>query len=319
MSRKSLLYYSSFAALPILCALLWVLELKLNGQVINRWVPHWSDLAVIGSLIVLQQLFVYRSGISQRPVLARDVTSTLVNVYVTGALTGAIVLPVLLYLEMHFLGRKMLFAKPEQLGPVWLQLLMIPLFVSFFRYWMHRTQHKVGFLWKLHSYHHRVSDLKAMNIYVSHPLDFALRNVLVFLILGIIGFNPFAVLITAPVIAMWGQFAHCGGDMKGGWLNYIFVTPEVHRWHHSAEVPEGHKYSCNYGVEFAFWDVLFGTYHVPRKNGQVVQAARLGDPSGVGDESNYLRLLLAPLGLWPAAAWCGRLVGIGSKGPQPAE
>ena len=37
--------------------------------------------------------------------------------------------------------------------------------------------------------------------------------------------------------------------MKGGLLNYLFVTPEVHRWHHSAKVPEGYGYSCNYGVE----------------------------------------------------------------------
>ena len=115
--------------------------------------------------------------------------------------------------------------------------------VSFFRYWMHRWQHSNEFLWKLHSYHHRVTDLKATNTFVSHPLDYALRNVVVFVVLGVVGFAPLALLIALPALAIPGIFSHCGAELKAGALSRWFVTPEVHRWHHSAVVPEGHRYS----------------------------------------------------------------------------
>jgi sterol desaturase/sphingolipid hydroxylase (fatty acid hydroxylase superfamily) len=216
----------------------------------------------------------------------------------------------------HYLGRKLIFASPEQLGPFWLQVIVILLSVSLFRYWMHRWQHKNEFLWSLHSYHHRVTDLKASNAEVSNPIDFALRNIVVFLVLGIVGFDPFAILVSVTAANVTATFSHCGGDVKGGFLNYVCVTPEVHRWHHSAKVPEGHKYSCNYGVEFAFWDIIFGTYYLPQKDGQTVQAERIGHPAGLPDEPNYLKLVLVPLGLYRPLPWFGRG---GSQGQQPAE
>jgi sterol desaturase/sphingolipid hydroxylase (fatty acid hydroxylase superfamily) len=233
-----------------------------------------------------------------------------------------IVLPVLAFFPEHFLGRKLVLASPAQLGPVWLQVLVIILVVSFARYWVHRLQHSVPFLWELHSYHHRVTDIQASNTYVSHPIDFALRNVLIFLLLGIIGFSPLALLIAVPATNISGTFSHCGGDVKGGLLNYMFVTPEVHRWHHSAKVPEGYGYSCNYGVEFSFWDIIFKTFYLPVKNGVTAQPERIGYPGGgLPDEGNYLKLLLVPLGLYRPLPWATQLVRMvkGPKGEQPAE
>jgi sterol desaturase/sphingolipid hydroxylase (fatty acid hydroxylase superfamily) len=259
----------------------------------------WDRLVLMGAVILLERIYHYRYAVSQRAVLKRDVFSNIVNLYVNGFVTGLIVLPLLAFLPEHFLGRKWFFASSEQLGPVWLQVAMIAVFVSFFRYWMHRLQHENQFLWNLHSYHHQVTDLKAFNSYVSHPIDYSLRNIVVYFILGVVGFSPLAILIAVPLTFIGAAFSHCGADLKGGFLNYLFVTPEVHRWHHAAEVPEGYGYSCNYGVEFPVWDMLFGTFYLPQKDGQTLQPERIGHPGGVPDEPSYLRLLLTPLGLWP--------------------
>jgi sterol desaturase/sphingolipid hydroxylase (fatty acid hydroxylase superfamily) len=285
-------------------------------------VPKWDTLLILATMVILERIYTYRYAVSQRSVQARDVISNVVNLYVTGAVTGMIVLPVLAFFPEHFLGRKLVLASPAQLGPVWLQVLVIILSVSFFRYWMHRLQHSVPFLWELHSYHHRVTDIQASNTYVSHPIDFALRNVVIFLLLGVIGFSPFALLIAVPATNISGTFSHCGGDVKGGLLNYLFVTPEVHRWHHSAEIPEGYGYSCNYGVEFSFWDMIFGTFYLPVKNGVAEQPERIGYPGGgLPDESNYLKLLLVPLGLYRPLPWFMRVARMvkGPRGQQPAE
>lgn len=313
MSAKNITYVSSLLILPVLYLVFYAIHISTHGYAIEQWLPKWDRLLLLVTIIGLERLYTYRYAVSQRAVLTRDIIANIVNLYVTGAVAIMIVLPLLQFFPEHFLGRKLVFASSEQLGPFWLQVLVILLSVSFFRYWMHRMQHTNEFLWSLHSYHHRVTDLKASNAEVSNPIDFALRNVLVFLILGIVGFDPFAILFGVTVTNVTPVFSHCGGDVKGGFLNYLCVTPEVHRWHHSVKVPEGYGYSCNYGVEFSFWDVLFGTYYLPHKDGQTVQPEHIGHPGGLPDESNYLKIVLAPLGLYRPLPW------FKPQGQQPAE
>jgi sterol desaturase/sphingolipid hydroxylase (fatty acid hydroxylase superfamily) len=315
MSTKAIVYVSSLVILPVLYLVFYAIHVSSQGHAIGAWLPKWDRLLMLAAIIILERIYTYKYAVSQRSVLPRDIIANIVNLYVTGAVAGMVVLPVLAFFPQHYLGRKVLFASPDQLGPFWFQILFILLSVSQFRYWMHRMQHTNAFLWELHSYHHRVTDLQAMNGEVSNPIDFALRNVVIFFVLGVIGFDPFAILLAVTANNVTAQFSHCGADVKGGVLNYFFVTPEVHRWHHSAEVPEGYGYSCNYGVEFSFWDTLFGTFYLPQKDGEVVQPERIGHPGGLPDESNYLKLLLAPLGLYRPLPWFKRPI----EGPQPAE
>jgi sterol desaturase/sphingolipid hydroxylase (fatty acid hydroxylase superfamily) len=307
VSANNVVYASRFAILPTLFVVFLAVRISFKGLALDHWLPNWDALPIIGTLIILERLYVYKHATSQGALLARDISSTFVNLFVTGAVTGFVVLPILVFFTQLYFGRKLVFASSGQLGPLWAQIVAIVLLVSLFRYWMHRLQHSNKFLWKLHSYHHRVTDIRASNIFVSNPIDYMLRNVLIILVLGIVGFNPLALLIAIPAVQIYGFFSHCGGDLKGGWLNYLFVTPEVHRWHHTAEVPEGYGYSVNYGVEFSFWDVLFGTYYLPQKDGQTIPA-RVGCPCGLADESNYLRLLLVPLGLYGIVFWLRRVV-----------
>jgi len=321
MTNRAVFYVSSLMIVPALFVAFYGVRFLGRVYAIDQWVPKWDTLLILATMVVLERIYTYKYAVSQRSVQARDVISNVVNLYVTGAVTGMIVLPVLVFFPEHFLGRKLILTSPEQLGPVWLQVLAIMLSVSLFRYWMHRLQHSVPFLWELHSYHHRVTDIQASNTYVSHPIDFALRNSVIFLLLGVIGFSPFALLIAVPATNISGTFSHCGGDVKGGLLNYLFVTPEVHRWHHSAQVPEGYGYSCNYGVEFSFWDIIFGTFYLPVKNGVAEQPERIGYPGGgLPDEGNYLKLLLVPLGLYRSLPWFMQVLRMvtGRKGQQPA-
>jgi sterol desaturase/sphingolipid hydroxylase (fatty acid hydroxylase superfamily) len=198
--------------------------------------------------------------------------------------------PIVVFFPELILGRSVFFATSEQLGPLWLQFIVAMLLYDFLRYGIHRVQHIVPFLWELHSYHHSVTDLKASNTFVSHPIDFALRNILPPVILGYIGFHPAAVVFGAGLATAASLMSHCGAGLHAGWLNRLFVTPEVHRWHHSANVPDGHQYSVNYGVGIVIWDQLFKTYYLPMKDGVPVQPDKLGHPEGIADERNYFKL-----------------------------
>jgi len=319
MSAVSKSQLVNLAVLPLVMVVFFALRIVAQTHPeIDAWIPRWDRLMLFALVILLERIYHYRYAVSQRYVLTRDIISNIVTLYMITFVTTLLVLPVLSYPSEQFLGRKLIFASSDQLGPIWLQIAIIIVFVSFFRYWMHRLQHESQFLWELHAYHHRVTDLKATNTYVSHPIDYALRNVVVYLVIGIFGFDPIAILIAASFTFIGGALQHCGADLKGGILNYGFVTPEVHRWHHSAKVPEGYGYSCNYSVDFPIWDMLFGTFYLPKKDGQILQPERIGHPDGLPDEGNYLRLLLAPLGLWPRS-WRKNLTGLaGTERLPPA-
>src|SRR4051812_31875194 len=186
-----------FLILPVLFTVLVVISIQWHS--LDQQLPHWTTFLTLAAVILMERLYANSKAVSQKALLIRDLTSTLVNVFITGVVTAFLVLPVLSFGTQHLFGRKFLFT--SSLGPVWLQIIAILLLVSLFRYWMHRLQHRNEFLWKLHSYHHSVTDLRALNDLTSNPVDFALRNVLVYSLLGIVGFDSIAFLIAVPILS----------------------------------------------------------------------------------------------------------------------
>jgi hypothetical protein len=138
ISTKTVFYVSSLLILPVLYLFFYVLKVSTNGYAIEHWLPKWDRLLLIIAIILLERIYTYKYSVSQKAVLGRDIISNVVNLYVTGPSTAMVVLPILVLGPEHILGRKLVFAAPGQLGPFWLQIVLILLSVSFFRYWMHR-------------------------------------------------------------------------------------------------------------------------------------------------------------------------------------
>lgn len=319
MLAKRFLDFSRYALLPGLMLGFGAMTLLMRGGPFAKAFPYYHTFLVFFAMITFERVYSYSRAVSQRHMLWRDLMSTAVQTFVAASVMGAVVLPVLHYFPNTFLGRRFLFGLSNQLGPLWIQVVIVFLLSSFWQYWMHRFEHYNEFLWKLHGYHHSVTHIQISNVLVSNPLDWALRNVLGGLVLSIVGFNPIATVI-AGVFGAYGDFSHCGADLKGGWLNYIFNGPEVHRWHHSVKFPDGPKfrYGCNFGVGVTFWDQLFGTFYLPKdEKGNVVPPLALGHPSGYPDEPNYLKILFAAR----AFPFVERLLGEKSELPSsvPAE
>ena len=146
----------NFAVLPLVMVVFFALRIVAQTYPeIEAFIPRWDRVMLFAVVILLERIYRYRYAVSQRYVLTRDIISTIVTLYVIGFVTALLVQPVLSYPSERFLGRELIFGSPDQLGPIWLQVLIIIVFVSFFRYWMHRLQHENQFLWALHAYHHR--------------------------------------------------------------------------------------------------------------------------------------------------------------------
>jgi sterol desaturase/sphingolipid hydroxylase (fatty acid hydroxylase superfamily) len=170
--------------------------------------------------------------------------------------------------------------------PVWAQVVLKIAAGDFLRYWLHRWSHEHGALWRLHEVHHAPRKLYALNVFRFHPLDKALQflgDTLPFILLGV---GPETLAYYFVVYATGGFFQHSNLDVRYGWLNYLVVGPELHRWHHSREVAES---NANYAHTFVLWDLLFGTYRRPKD--RRVEALGLLDD---GYPSGFLRQLAAP-------------------------
>ncbi len=294
MLAKKFLDLTRYAMLPFLLIALGAMTLLARGSAFAHAFPYYDSFFLYLAVIAIERIYSYSRAVSQRHMIWRDLMSTAVQTFLAGAVMSAIVLPVLRYFPNAFLGRRFLFGLSNQLGPLWVQVLAVFLLSTFWEYWMHRFEHYNAFLWKLHGYHHSVTHIQISNVLVSNPFEWALRNILGGLLLSIVGFNPIAIVI-AGTLNVYGDFSHCGGDMKGGWLNYFFNTPEVHRWHHAAEFPDDQRfrYGCNFGVGVTFWDIIFGTFYLPQdEKGHAIPPARIGHPGGYADEPNYLKILL---------------------------
>jgi len=289
MSVRKALSRLAFLVFPLALLLVYWENAYFDGHPLDQTI-HLTTFLGLAVLLVLEALFRYEKAVSQKELAVRDIASTAFNVFITGTVGSMLFVPIVLFVSQRLFGRSLFFATSDQLGPLWLQLVLAALLYELLRYSIHRVQHIVPFLWELHSYHHSVTDLKASNTYVSHPIDFALRNVLPPVILAFVGFDPAAIVFGVSLVTAASLMSHCGAGLHAGWLNRIFVTPQVHRWHHSAKVPDGHKYSVNYGVGLVVWDRLFGTYYLPMKDGVPVQPDKLGHPDGVADEGNYFKL-----------------------------
>jgi ornithine lipid hydroxylase len=145
--------------------------------------------------------------------------------------------------------------------PIWLQAALTIVVVDFLRYWLHRAAHENDTLWRLHSVHHSVEQMYWLNTARFHLIEKALQMSLDSL--------PFLLMaVDARVLALYyiayatnGFFQHCNIELRYGVLNYIVGSAETHRWHHS-RIPR--EANANYGNTVIVWDLVFGTWFLPR-------------------------------------------------------
>jgi len=141
--------------------------------------------------------------------------------------------------------------------PMWAQVCLGVVAAEFGLYWAHRIAHEIRPIWRVHAIHHSVRKLWFVNTGRFHFADSVLKIVLGASILIGLGAPLEVVKWLSAVTAFIGMMTHCNVEMRFGPLNYIFNTPELHRWHHSQDLREGDK---NYGENVVIWDLLFGTY-----------------------------------------------------------
>lgn len=144
--------------------------------------------------------------------------------------------------------------------PAGIRLVAGVVLFDFVTYWLHRWSHEVGSLWRFHSVHHSTEKLDWVSGLRGHPLDGALLAP-PFLFLLAAGFSYEVAGALAVVQIVTGLFLHANVRWRWRALHRIVITPEFHHWHHADERAAHHT---NYSVFLPIWDIVFGTYFMPK-------------------------------------------------------
>ncbi len=264
-------------------------------------------MLVLGAPLVLSALFlvseraVARIAGRERPprALRRGWKTDLVYLIMTALITSpvvrlAAVLPIALLvlanvtsLDVLRLGAYRGFG-PLASQPVWLQAIEIYALADLIGYGSHRLFHRGGW-WRFHAVHHSSEDLDWLGSMRVHPLDELTNKVLQSTPILLLGFNPTVTASAGPVFMVYAMVLHSNVDWDLGPLRTVIATPVFHRWHHAKDPEAQNK---NFADLLPLWDILFGTYYMPRDR----------RPSGFGIQEpmpgSYLAQIWAPF-VWP--------------------
>lgn len=149
---------------------------------------------------------------------------------------------------------------PLSRQPLWLQTIEIYLLVDFLAYWSHRLFHG-GLWWPFHAVHHSSEELDWMSSIRVHPVNEFVGTFCRATPVLLLGLNPLVTASTAPVLTLFAVLLHANVDWDFGPLRGVIASPVFHRWHHSRDPAAIDR---NFAGLFPVWDILFGTYYMPR-------------------------------------------------------
>jgi sterol desaturase/sphingolipid hydroxylase (fatty acid hydroxylase superfamily) len=144
--------------------------------------------------------------------------------------------------------------------PFGVQLLLGMLVADFTAYWIHRAFHRRP-LWGFHAVHHSSPRLDWLSSVRVHPVNDVLARLVQAFPILLLGFDPRVFLVVAPATTLYAVLLHANVPWTFGPFRHVLASPAFHRWHHAADREALDK---NFAGFFPVFDLLFGTFHMPR-------------------------------------------------------
>ena len=184
--------------------------------------------------------------------------------------------------------------------PSWLDVVVGIVVLDFsVGYLSHRTMHAWPAMWRFHRVHHSDEFVDVTTTFRQHPVETTWRFLFAIVPVWALGIPAQAVVIQRLLQVTNGILEH--GNIRL-WppldraLSLVWVTPNVHKMHHSREVSETNS---NYANLLTIYDRLLGTYTPSSRAASVVY--------GLDDAGRM------------SAASCPGLVAMPFRGPDRAD
>ena len=143
--------------------------------------------------------------------------------------------------------------------PLALEVLAIMLVADLAQYAVHRSFHRIGWLWPFHAIHHSSRDMDWLAGSRLHVVDIIVTRALILVPLFAIGFSQEALYVWLVVVAVQATLNHVNMRFDIPVVNQLIVLPRFHHWHHAVS-----PIDKNFAVHFPWIDRLFGTFHMPK-------------------------------------------------------
>jgi sterol desaturase/sphingolipid hydroxylase (fatty acid hydroxylase superfamily) len=170
-----------------------------------------------------------------------------------------------------------LFASQLAELPPLVHALLGGILFDFLLYWMHRLFHTVPVLWRFHAIHHSIRVMDWAVGGRNHPVQEVAFSVIPGLVVIGLGFDPLTVAGLALVFVLIMPFIHTNVRWRLWPLRGIVITPEFHHWHHA---DDSEAWDKNFTAHLPLWDLLFGTYYMPKDKRPVAY----GSPDAVPED-----------------------------------
>jgi sterol desaturase/sphingolipid hydroxylase (fatty acid hydroxylase superfamily) len=141
-------------------------------------------------------------------------------------------------------------------------------FLDWMTYYLHRMYHAIPFLWNIHRTHHTDPEVETSTGVRFHPLEQMLSSIWRGLFIILLGAPFSGVFIYEVLLTSSNLFNHTNARLPEFWdslVRTLFVTPDMHRVHHSAEAKETNS---NFGFILSLWDRILMTYRAKPEKGQ---------------------------------------------------
>ena len=129
--------------------------------------------------------------------------------------------------------------------------------IDLFMYWWHRVNHLVAAFWYFHKFHHTDTRMNTTTAFRFHAGELILSYVFKLIVFCVLGIPTFTVILYSFLYVPLVIFHHSDisiSQKKDTFLRFIFVTPRMHRIHHSNLRFET---DSNYSSFFSWWDLIF--------------------------------------------------------------
>jgi len=145
--------------------------------------------------------------------------------------------------------------------PAVLRFVLVILAADAVEYASHRAYHEVPWLWRIHAIHHSPETMDWLSGSRLHFLEPLVTRAFVLVPIFLLGFPQSTIFAYLIFISVQSVLIHSNIKMNAGWLRYVIVTTQFHHWHHASDAEAIDK---NYTAHTPVFDLLFGTWHLPK-------------------------------------------------------
>lgn len=221
----------------------------------------WVILSILSILFFVENI--WRCQEQPKNIIKQSYQTNITTLLFNDVVVSALSITTLLTVAQQYNGHYAPVTDVDFLRQFAWSLILLDLLL----YGWHRMCHTVNWLWMFHKVHHSDLVMNVTTAFRLHVVEVLMTLMVKIGFVVVTGIDAVIITIHELIMAVCVMFHHTNISFsQEKWLGQVFITPYLHRVHHSVKRKE---HDTNYGQLFSLWDKIFNTFKevVPTKIG----------------------------------------------------